>query len=42
MLNFEMYFWHKYKTTNNNKEKKKGRDLIEKIIIYRLRHVKAI
>ena len=29
MLNFKMYFCHKYKTTNKKKKKKKGLNLIE-------------
>ena len=33
MLNFKFYFWYKYMTTK--KLKKKGPNLIEKIIIYK-------
>ena len=38
MLNLEFYFWRRYKTTNK-KLKKKGLNLIEKIIIYSLRNI---
>ena len=38
MLNSKNYFCHKYKTTYNKKEL----NLIEKIIIYNLRNIKAI
>ena len=40
MLNFKIYFWHKYKTTNKNFRKK---DIFSwKFIIYSLRNIKAI
>ena len=41
MLNFRIYFWHKYKTPNK-KTKEKRLDLIEKVIIYSLRNTKVI
>ena len=40
MLNFKIYFGHKYKTTNKTKEKKRL-ILIEKFI-YSLRNIKAV
>ena len=41
-LNSKIYSWHKYKITNKKKKKKKGLNLIEKIIINSLRNIKAI
>ena len=41
MLNFKIYFWLKYKTTNKN-YRKKGLNLIEKFIIYSRRNIIAI
>ena len=41
MLNFNIYFWHRYKTINKN-ERKKGLNLIEKLIYIVYVNIKAI
>ena len=40
MLNFKIYFWHKYNTIKKTKERQIY--LIEKIIIYSQRNIKTI